>query len=155
MTIEKIKNEVRIKSISIGANYKDFPFRNYGDEDLAKKASKEIKSFKKDHFVFSETKKDDYCKTTVLHYYEGEVVFFPTKEGESSLAMKIDLSPDMLKMISVMCLDNVCNLCEKQTKAFQERFVKMTQQHEESLTRESKRIGESFLKRKARLLIGK
>lgn len=139
------KEKITIQSISIRLATKSF---EYGyDLKNKEKADSGIKEFKKNHYVVREEKKNDWSKTTTLYYYTGNIEFEPVKEKGSSLKMDIRLPIDAIKSVATMCLDNVCDICEKQTRAFQNTFVDYVKENSGALTTQNEKIKESLISR--------
>lgn len=141
MTEEKII----IQSISIKLVTKDFD-QGYKLENK-EKIEKDIKDFKKNHHVIKEYPRHNYDKSICLEYYSGQVTFKPVKEGGASLKMEVNLPPDAIKSVAAMCLDNVCEVCEKQTKAFQDTFVNYVKENSEALTDQNEKIKKGLISR--------
>jgi hypothetical protein len=145
-------DKISINGVSIKKYVKDFTYKtSYGEtienEENKKECELKIEEFKKKNLVTSVKYTNKYNNAIEVSYYSGNVEFEPVKEGDSSIKMDINLTSEQINAIIVMCLDNVCGVCEKQTRAFQDTFVNFVKDNSEALTNQTEKIKKGLLAR--------
>ena len=147
MTKEKIK----IKHITIGLYSKEFSYYNGHDKDRSieekKVYDKELKEFRKNKVISHEETSAGYTIGTEVYYYEGFIEFLPVKKDGSSIKMDVKLPQDSINSVAAMCLDSVCDICEKQTKAFQNTFVDFVKENSDAITNQAEKIKQNLITR--------
>jgi len=137
---------MKIKNIEIKTKSKKFFLvREKDDKDrLRKKQLEAIEEFKRNNVVIKEDKKDYTFQDSEVEiiYYHGSIEFFPTETEEAKLILQVNADKAMLELIMSLCLENVVEVCDKQTNLFKEMFVKHVKESEKSV---NTKINNSFL----------
>jgi hypothetical protein len=137
---------MKIKNIEIKTTSKKFFLvREKDDKDgLRKKQLEAIEEFKRNNVVIKEDKKDYTFQDSEVEiiYYYGLIAFFPTQTEEAKLILQVNADKAMLELIMSLCLENVVEVCDKQTNLFKEMFVKHVKESEKSV---NTKINNSFL----------
>lgn len=141
------KEKINIKKILIKLEKKKFDYWEWDSEEEKLKVEKDLEDFKKKVTVVCEEIDSGTKKSTIIYYYEGYAEFNPVQQDGSSIKMEIKLSNEAMQSVVAMCLDSVCNLCEKQTRAFQNTFVKHVEENSDVLTSQNDKVKKSLLKR--------
>jgi hypothetical protein len=137
---------MKIKNIEIKTTSKKFFLvREKDDKDgLRKKQLEVIEEFKRNNVVIKENKKDytfQDSEVDIIYYY-GLIAFFPTQTEEANLILQVNADKAMLELIMSLCLENVVEVCDKQTNLFKEMFVKHVKESQNSV---NTKINNSFL----------
>ena len=137
---------MKIKNIEIKTTSKKFFLvREKDDKDgLRKKQLEAIEEFKRNNVVIEEDKKDYTFQDSEVEiiYYCGLIAFFPTQTEEAKLILQVNADKAMLELIMSLCLENVVEVCDKQTNLFKEMFVKHVKESQNSV---NTKINNSFL----------
>jgi hypothetical protein len=137
---------MKIKNIEIKTTSKKFFLvREKDDKDgLRKKQLEAIEEFKRNNVVIKEDKKDYTFQDSEVEiiYYYGFIAFFPTETEEAKLILQVNVDKAMLELIMSLCLENVVEVCDKQTNLFKEMFVKHVNESQNSV---NTKINNSFL----------
>jgi hypothetical protein len=137
---------MKIKNIEIKTTSKKFFLvREKDDKDgLRKKQLEAIEEFKRNNVVIKEDKKDYTFQDSEVEiiYYHGSIAFFPTETEEAKLILQVNADKAMLELIMSLCLENVVEVCDKQTNLFKEMFVKHVNESQNSV---NTKINNSFL----------
>jgi len=137
---------MKIKNIEIKTTSKNFFLvREKDDKDgLRKKQLEAIEEFKRNNVVIKEDKKDYTFQDSEVEiiYYYGFIAFFPTETEEAKLILQVNADKAMLELIMSLCLENVVEVCDKQTNLFKEMFVKHVKESQNSV---NTKINNSFL----------
>jgi hypothetical protein len=137
---------MKIKNIEIKTTSKKFFLvKEKDDKDgLRKKQLEAIEEFKRNNVVIKEDKKDYTFQDSEVEiiYYYGFIAFFPTETEEAKLILQVNADKAMLELIMSLCLENVVEVCDKQTNLFKEMFVKHVKESQNSV---NTKINNSFL----------
>lgn len=137
---------MKIKNIEIKTTSKKFFLvREKDDKDgLRKKQLEAIEEFKRNNVVIKEDKKDYTFQDSEVEiiYYYGFIAFFPTETEEAKLILQVNADKAMLELIMSLCLENVVEVCDKQTNLFKEMFIKQVKESQNSV---NTKINNSFL----------
>jgi hypothetical protein len=142
--------DIKIKSLNIKSYTKIFSIydRDFKEDiNRREKYLSEIENFRNNHTIASEVEKNGYEIETIFTYYTGEVVFFPVQKDGTEISLQVKLDKQMMDTIIVMSLDSVCGVCEKQTQAFQDVFIKYTEGAKNSISNVISSVKQSVNKR--------
>ena len=141
------KNKLLIQNITISLCRREFDFYNSDSEEKKNKVLQEIENFRKEKTIIDEKEEITYKTVKTLYYYSGRVEFKPFKQDQSEIKTTININQNDIDSVIAMCLNKVCELGEKQIKAFQQYFISYVSKNQKSVEKASDNIKEGFLKR--------
>lgn len=137
MKIQSIEIKTAVKRFSVATEKND-------KNGLRKKQLEAIEEFKRNNITIGAERQcyfsmDDDVDIT---YYCGLIKFFPTSTEEANLTLEVKPDKAILELMMSFCLQNVVEVCDKQTNLFKEMFIKHAKESQESV---NTKINNSFL----------
>lgn len=134
--------QIKIKQIKIYLQSKEFSYYVSDKKEKIDEVLRQKEEFTKNVFLSYEKKTDGYRVEYTVYYYTGSIEFLPTKTDSSTLTLEIKADKGLLQLITSMCLENVAEVCDKQTQLFKSMFVASVEDGKEEI---GKKIKSSFL----------
>lgn len=147
-----MKEDIRINKIEICELRKEFSYYKNDNENEISKILQEKNDFIKNNHISYEEIEEGYRITHKVFYYSGSISFAPVKTNDASIKLNVKTDEGLMKLIASMCLENVVQVCEKQTDAFRSNFEKYVKGSQEDI---DKKIDNSFLANGIKLLTNK
>lgn len=144
-----LKPDVIISKIIIVITEEKYDFKNEEKdkhETMLKKIEKELDN---GEIIYISEDKSWYGKHILItRQYGGTVYLSKISSEEGSINLDVNISPTMGKAMMSMCMDSVCNMCEKQTRKFQEMFLKCIDKSKEDIKLNASQIEQKIEARK-------
>ena len=146
-----MKEDIRINKIEIYELCKEFSYYKDNEKEISK-ILQEKNDFIENNYISYEEIKESYRTTHKVFYYSGSISFAPVETNDASIKLNVKTDKGLMKLIASMCLENVVQVCEKQTNAFRSNFEKYVKGSQEDI---NKKIDNSFLANDIKLLTNK
>lgn len=135
------EQKINIKEIIIKVETKIIKIDKQGDD--IEKQLLEKQKFIDSNYVCGISEIDYYhCTEYTIKYYCGHIEFYPTSTDSATLRLNIKIDSGLIKLIQSLCLENVVEVCDKQTQLFKEIFKESVK---DGQTEIQNKVNKSFL----------
>lgn len=134
--------QIRIRKIDIKICTQEFCYYISDKKEKIDEVLQQKTNFIQNVCFSHEEKINDYRVSHIVYYYTGSIEFLPTKTDSATLNLQIKTDKGLLQLITSMCLENVVEVCDKQTQLFKSMFAASVENGKEEI---DKKIKSSFL----------
>lgn len=155
--------DIRIEEVSINIVQKKWVLKDicsYKDEEENKKNEvynqKIINDLEKEletgNIIYLEDETRSYNSSIISFSHQGTLKLATLSKEEGDINLSIKITPAMAKMMLSMCIDSVCNICEEQTRNFQQMFLDSMNHSKEDIQQAASNLDDKIESRKDGLL---